>query len=243
MKPVFKSFALLSILLAVVFGACQKRDQILPDRQRTIDSEQAVLLVQSAMENSSGGAANAMAEAAKIASDLEEGQYAQYCNQTFDTTLTFTYQQGLASAQLSTEFAWTINCNNLNIPTSIEFTGSTDGNYDAPKISGEAASQMAFEITDLVQGPDFTLNGTYDREGTQSLKGVNPLSVSIQLSFELIDVKISKLDQTLQSGTATFTLSGETSEGYQFSFEGEIVYHGDGSATVTINGQSYDIQL
>ncbi|RMF22037.1 MAG: hypothetical protein D6765_14835, partial [Bacteroidetes bacterium] len=145
MKPVFKSFALFALLFTVVLTACQKRDSVLPDPQRTLEPEQAVLLVQSAMENSSGGAANAMAEASKIAADLEEGDYAQYCNQTFDTTLTYTYQQGLVSANLSTEFAWTIHCNNLNIPTSIEFTGSSDGSYDAPKISGAATSQMGFE--------------------------------------------------------------------------------------------------
>ncbi len=244
MKKLFQFAISLPVVLMFFFSSCQRRDLNLADlAARTPDAQQAALIVQSAMDGSSAGAAQAMEQAAIIVVDLQAGEYDQYCGQQFDTTLTLTVNQPLVNASATTQFGYTINCNNLNIPTSFDFNGTTDSNYEAPKLQGQGNSGMSFVITDIVQSLNLTLNGSFQRDGNQLLKGADPLSMTSQVSFHLVDLKINKVNQTVESGTATFSLSGETSEGIQFNFEGDIVFLGDGQATVTINGESFDIRL
>jgi len=54
---------------------------------------------------------------------------------------------------------------------------------------------------------------------------------------------LHKPDRTIESGTATFTLTGATPKKGNFSFAGSLVFNGNGTATLTINGTAYSIDL
>jgi hypothetical protein len=56
-------------------------------------------------------------------------------------------------------------------------------------------------------------------------------------------VEISKSTYEIIAGEGTVTVTGENSGGNSFSFTGSIVFNGDGTATLTLNGTEYTINL
>jgi hypothetical protein len=87
------------------------------------------------------------------------------------------------------------------------------------------------------------INGSYTREGTQESKIGNMRSFESLTNLALNELAISKTTQTVVSGNGTFLMTGTGSEGGTFSVEGSIVFNGDGTATVTVNGNTYTITL
>ncbi|MEM7102759.1 MAG: hypothetical protein AAF502_06445 [Bacteroidota bacterium] len=230
------STVLALLMFVSVFASCTKEDI------KAFTDEEAVVLIESSMQKSTGGMEETTA---KYSENLvNEIAVNEACDEDHASSYPFSYSNALITADYVFDWAYMLSCNNLNIPTSADFTASSDGNYTTKRLTSNDNSSTAFIVTGLQPSvSSLTMNGVYTRNGTQVLTtNFNTRNISSALMIDLTDLEVAKSDFEIESGTGTILLT-VTAEGNVFTFEGEIVFLGDSNAALTLNGVTYDINL
>lgn len=235
-------FLLLSVLIisTVSFTACNSED----DATSNITTDEAAAIMEIALAKNSEGLAKAASDAAMIALDYTQKTTTDArCGETNDSTFTKSINNAQITATYTTSLMWKLNCTNLRIPTFLDYDRSTTGEYETNRISSDDNAVSDWTIGNLVSGAAWTINGTYKRTGSQTLSVREQHSLTSELTMNVNSINVNKSTMRIDSGNATFKLTGNTSEGNSFTFEGNIIFNGNGTATVTINGQTFEIPL
>jgi hypothetical protein len=111
-------------------------------------------------------------------------------------------------------------------------------------MSSDDSSSGGFVLTGLAPAaPAYVLNTTYTRDGSQVSKIARNYSFTSKLIIKSTNINVDKTSFKILSGTATVTVSGASSSGKSFNFNGTITFNGDNKATLVLNsGASYNIQ-
>jgi hypothetical protein len=163
------------------------------------------------------------------------------CGVQKDTTLTRTSLAGaLITYSYTANLTYTMACTGF-VPSSLDLTLSTSGSRTGIKVSSTGSSTGSYALTGFSQS-NYTLNGTFTRTetiteiaGQKSFTGTSELTIT--------NVTIDKSTKVIQGGTATYTMSGAITGGSSYSHTGTITFNGGGSATLTVSGTSYTVNL
>jgi len=165
------------------------------------------------------------------------------CGTLYDDTFVTSYDGVNVQSSYTVDWSYEMSCNNLNIPQSVVFAFATDGNYSSTRIISTDSSNGNLEISGLQPtATEMILNGNFYRDGMQILTVINERAVNSNLEIELANIVIDKETNSIVSGTGTVLLSG-TTQNRNFTFQGSIVFNGNGSATIMLNGNTYEINL
>lgn len=234
-------FALALIAVTMSFTACNKDEN---DTTSIISEEEAVAVLEGALMNSTFGIGSEVADAAYIALQYSEKDgLGGPCGAAFDSTVTRSINETRVIAAYTTTWHWKVNCNNAMVPTSLDFDRTSSGEYETSRMASEDSAISDWTISNLVLGSAWTLNGTYTRNGSQTSLIRNQNSFTSELTMNISSLTVNKSTLRVDSGSATFLLTGNSTGGNSFRFEGTIVFSDNGTATVTINGQTYEIDL
>lgn len=156
------------------------------------------------------------------------------CNWTTETT----YKKNNAIFNLNQQVTWKVICVE-QVPDKIVY--SQTGSWQLNRLFLQAASntQSTLYITQLTNTENYLVNGDVLREGQNILTRPTfsrEFAHSFSLTFQ--HVAIRKSNQTIASGKAVFQIAGEVKDGKPFSEEGDIVFHGDQTATIHFKGKS-----
>ncbi len=238
--PFFSCLVLISTSLSTF--SCDRTED-----EPTIDvtADEAADLVGAALMAGSEGVAAEAADIAYIADkSVEKGVFPLECGETADSLFTRSYTGSQVTATYENHLTWGLNCKNFNIPQSISYSRNMQGRYETARVRSEDSAATDWLVENLLTGEHFILNGNYARTGTQSSKVRNMRTLTSSILVDIDNLHIDKGTQRISTGTGTFTLTG-TVDGTSntFSFAGNIAFNGNGTATLTINGQSYVIDL
>lgn len=239
-SPLF-GFALL-LCCSILFFACEK-DDTTTGEEETITNEEAVDLVEGALMSQSQGLAKTAEDAANITDEYLEGDNASFCGLAFDTTLNWGINTNRITGSYEVAWGYTLNCDNFNLPKSIDFVSSVAGNYETQRLLSDDSASSNLLLDDIFFGSAYTLSGSYTRNGTQTSKVRNENTFNSNTQIDITDIKVDKTTKRITSGAGTFLLTGSITGGSDFTIEGTIVFLGDGAATVTINGETFEIDL
>lgn len=231
---------LLAVLLGLFIVSCSDDDD--NTTTQAITEEEAVVIVEASLAEESAGLEETTYEYAKTYQ--EETSLNLQCNQQVSDSYNFTHNGSVVQAEYNYSWVYTITCNALNVPQTATFNATGNGTYTTPRIASDDSSTFTATVTGLQPlSSTFTFNATYQREGTQQLT-TNQTTRNLTTDFNatLVDLIVGKSDYEVDSGTGSFTLSGSTNQG-NFNYTGNIVFNGDNTATVTINGNQYTIDL
>ena len=159
------------------------------------------------------------------------------CGVTFDTSLV---KKSLAFT-LEQQVSWTLICNEkMPIKMEILQTGSWQLNRKFLQAGSNAQSNLV--MSQRVTQDHYVINGVSFREG-QNLLTRPAFSREYTHSFKIQfqDIHIRKVDKTIASGQATFNISGQVKDGKAFNQSGSLVFHGDNTATISTEGNTYTI--
>lgn len=168
------------------------------------------------------------------------------CGAKKDTTVSSQSPVGLIPA-----FAYTLSWNYQldcvsGIPTQFVFAFK-GSNYYADALISSSIDTLNGSLTVSSAGPtatNFSLNGTYELTGKQTLRLGNQKSFSSDVKFTATDVLIDKHTHIIASGKANVTVGVVANSGKKFNFSGVITFTGDNKATLVLNsGTKYDINL
>lgn len=229
-----KNVGLLSIVLCLVFvsafSSCKKEE--------TISEEEASEIAEQSVSTKSGGISLQIEDAAELMAPV-----ISLCGESFDTVITHTNLPGAAiSYSINHTWSYDLVCSGIQ-PSLFNFTVDGSMSYDAPRMSSDDNMNLDFVVTGLQNASSsYLFNGTYTRNGSQQSKIRNKNAFSTTLVFTLNNVAVDKSTLKITGGSASVSIDAAVTGGAQTSFDGNLTFLGNSTATLTLNGNVYSIQ-
>ena len=162
---------------------------------------------------------------------------------TVDTTFSVSSKPGAIIA-----YSFTANYGyELTINTQLQLTNATEnytytGSYDAPLLSSTHTGSGVLSFTNMTASI-WTVNGTFKRTSDDVFKGIQAKTAHSETNLNLTNILVNKSTSTIQSGTATLTISGTLPNKGDFSYTGNITFNGANTATLVIKDKTYTVNL
>lgn len=225
---------------ALAFTSCDNASDT--ETLNLITEDNAIEVIESVFLDGTEGVTNEIEDAASIARtvSLTDKTYIS-CNESFDSSLVKDVDLSRLTAAYSTAWNWSFTCNNYNVPEVLLFGREAIGNYETLRFNGNTQSTSNWTVSDLILGPVWVYNGTFDRTGSHlsSINNENNLRFMLKTTFS--DLEVDKHDLKIIQGQGTLNLTLTDDLGNSLNAEGSIVFNGDETATVNINGNTYEI--
>lgn len=244
MKPLQQNLSRFLLLLITVslFSSCRKNDST-----NDITTDDAADAISYALESSSGGTADELADVSEYALNQgygkTEGLNTLSCEVPFDSTISLSYNSANVTASYTHNWHMLLSCNGP-VPASLAFEGTYQGNFNGLRMQSSNSGTRALTITGVEPSAQvYTFNGSTSRVGSHTAKVRNQNTFNVTIQTELSNVTVSKSTYRIIGGSGTATAVCSDSNGNSKTFNGTIVFNGNSTATLTINGIDYLIQL
>lgn len=234
-------FQLLMICaISASFFACEGNNTVTPTQDNDLTDEQVASLVTNSLQEPTQGASASVQKTSEAASMAVP----EDCGTSTDTSFVRTYQENNLNAQYDINFSWMPVCNENGIPQSLNATYQSSGIYTTNRMNSDDQSNSEFTVDNLLFGTSYLINGTIVRSGSQELTtNLNNRSVESTTTVVLTNLSVHKVNHTIESGEATVSITGTLGNGNAFSRSGSIVFLGNGTAILTLNGNEFTITL
>ncbi len=165
------------------------------------------------------------------------------CGTTRTDSVTRAITKDSVSISYFMKYSHTVFCNPNNQRDSVMNTLTYHGNFDGPRVTSSNTGSAVFTVAGL--SPDaanFTLHGEYKRSGQFQSKIGNKGTGNHSIDLVVKNLVLSKPGRKILSGTGTLTLVVNTPK-KSINYTGSITFNGDDTASVTINGATYTINI
>ncbi|MCA0366235.1 MAG: hypothetical protein LCH67_19515 [Bacteroidetes bacterium] len=241
-KASFFTFAFVALI------SCRKaelEDNSLAALNTAVSAEEASTMIQYAISSETAGLSTLVTD---LSSLTKIKNTPSYCGKSKDSTVTKSKSSAssLHSYSYSMNWSWILNCSTTKVPSSFTNKSSFSGQYKTPKVISSDNGESNMTIAGLdAQSTNYKYTGSYVKNGTQSLSIVQAKDVTSTITLNITDIQVSKSTLKIQSGgKASVVIEGKSSTGKTFSYTGTIVFNGNGSATININGsKEYNVQI
>jgi len=235
-----------SILIMLLLGAaaCKKSVNTMPNPaiNGNVTTDDAADMVAGSLSMNSNGIANVASDATLNATVMFDAH--PKCGTVRSDTISRQSNSGLPftfSYRLTYNFM--VDCNSSSVPDSLSSNLSYSGSYSGPNMSSTNSGSSIFGVGGLLPTDTaFVINGEYKRAGSFSSKIDTAHNGSSNIDIVVTGLLVKKHTHMIEGGSATFTITGTGRKG-SFSFTGTIVFNNDGTATLTVNGTVYTINL
>jgi hypothetical protein len=236
MTPLKKIFPILLFsLTAVCFNSCEKAEEFI----EVVSETEAVEIIETTLQTDVGGLTTNLEGMAEQLIDATTS--GELCDTPYDNTVGETIDRPQIQASYSIDYAYQLTCNALSIPQSATWDILTSSSYSTQRIGSTDEGVFTGSATGLQpSSSSLILAGNYVREGTQDLSFRTPQNVSSTLSVVIADIEINKQSLDIVSGEGTLSFTDNSPEN-AFNFEGRIVFTGNNTATLTLNGNTYQL--
>lgn len=250
-KLTMKLVAIL-LLLSVLSSCSEDGVEEMAVPEEVVESDEIAEIVAGAVATDTQGMTAQLEASAKEAEDVdaEEGdggrtEQESACGQEFTDQFNLQSPDNLAiSYDYSFEYIYAFGCNQFMVPNLMQFSMTQSGEMDAPRFSSVNSSSGGWMLNGLEpSSTEYSIDGNYDREGVHSSKIGDQGSVDFDLSIALSEVKMNKGNYVISEGTGSFSIEGSTISGESFAASGSLDYLGNQEVLLTINGDSYIVNL
>ncbi len=232
----WKSVSLCAIVFSILSTSCKKSSDT---SSTTVTEDDAVEIVARSVDPSTGGLADQVNNNIAIIQN-----YSGYCGLQKDSTISHSASSTLVSYSYALHWGWMLTCSSLSVPQRFDFAFTGKSSYDAVRMSSNDSSIATATVTGLEPtSSQYTFNQSYTRKGSQVSKIRNQNSFTSTATLTSTDIKVDKGTKKIASGTASINITGASTSGNSFSYNGSITFLGNNTATVLLNsGTSYTIQ-
>lgn len=166
------------------------------------------------------------------------------CNVPYSATFTDAFAGTNVSYTYTIEYDYTLSCTNAGIPTTLSYGFSSNTTYSGPRLSSEGDSEGSLIVTGFeLSATQYSMNGSFERAGSITQKARQLKTFVSTSDFTLTNLTVDKTTTMIKGGTGTVALNGTSSTGETYAVDASIVFNGDGTATVTIQGSVYEVSL
>ena len=240
---------LATLAITLVFTSCTSEELATPKPEFSNDEIMAML--QSDLTNSSNGMVfdiqQFVEELVKIIGDEA------YCNTPYEFIIEDDYEGRLFDGAYNGQVNGEVTClANLPVAATVFATSSSRFNPTTSEeviLTGESAFEgnvaaffdpISFFPPVLETG--VKISGNYDRVGTaiNNMAESGPQEIITNLNINLTEFKATVLPEAnIDAGIGTLTFIGTVDGEQVYALNGSLVFHGDKSLTLTINGEEF----
>lgn len=218
--PKTSTYLICLFAVALLFSACLQKivwhDQM--------NREEYFVCVERTLASKAGGLAINIGQGVRISA-----QYAQpiYCGTSHDSTISLSDSK--RKFYVDSQWEWQVNCAG-NTPENVYLIHTGTANYESERLSlTSTACDGAITVSGLNSGNDYILDGHLAREGTGRIttKSVTKtFNILIRIHFD--QVRLSKTNYKILSGSSWFSMKGTIDEGKEFTNAGDIEFFEEG---------------
>jgi hypothetical protein len=238
----------ITCLLLGALMSCNKGSGTKPSTTTSTTDDAADLVTASLATNTTSGSTTNTNDI--TASVVSKVSIDSLCGTTWtdsvNRSILFTTAGGPAFTYKATH-TYTLDCGkgtNGLVNDSVTVKSAFSGNYSYPVLTGSYTGTAVWYIAGLGHGsPTLTINGEYKRSGTFTSKLDTTFAGTHSIDLVFSNVVLQKPLRTITSGTATFTITGNTIKRGSFTYNGTIVFNGQYAATLHLNGITYLLDL
>jgi len=223
------------IFFASLMTSCDKADEII----EAISESDAIEIIEANFQVNAGGLVTNIEDVAEqLVLAVTTGQL---CDTLYSETIEDEFQGVQIQASYTSELSYEMACNTSDIPQTATFSILTSTIYNSSRIVSDDDGDFSGNVSGL-QPASLTMNiaGDYSRTGIQELNFIQQKDITSTLTVNLSALQISKQGYEIESGNGTISLTGSTTD-EPFSYVGDIVFNGGNTATININGTTYQI--
>lgn len=225
---------LVLIITLLSLSSCGKKDEIIA----ALSQSDAAEIIESNFQSNVGGLTTTIEDIAEqLILAVEE---ADLCDQPYIKTVEQAHQGAQFEGSYNSDITYTMTCSGImQNPQTAAVTVQSAASYVTPKISSDDNSGFSGVVSGL-QGLQLMLEGTFESTGVQEVSISDPMMISSQIEINLSSLVIEKLSLSIIEGDGSFSFTGSTQDEV-FEYEGTIIFNGDNSATLIINGEVHII--
>lgn len=226
-------------LMILAFSACTEENE---EPAYTPTEQDAAKVVEESLANSSGGMTEEISKLNESLYAKDIGELNLECGVPFDTTFNY-FLSGDATGAWTRQWNLLLNCptdENPFLEVNTNYEGGFSGNY----LSQNRSGNRMWTWSNLgLEGDFIFMNGSGSHSGERVLNGPAQNGFNWTFDGEWNEVAISKDTHLIDSGNGLFTLVFTGPQGNTFTFTGTVVFNGDQTATVTVNGEVFEVEL
>ena len=235
MKTIKRS---LFIMLGLFAVACNDDESKTTNK---LSSEEQAEMVASAI-GKSGFAASAD-QSADYTDDAVGARIAQ-CGYAAENTVSLSGTIGEIIFSFAYDYDVALVCNSSEEPTKFTSDFTYEGSFDGPKFASDYSGSGSLILTSLeAASANYTVNGSYERAGSFQSKIDEQTSGSSNISLDIDEVLINKSTKVIVGGSADASVSGAIPGKGNYAFDAHIVFNGDGTANIKVNGKVFVANL
>jgi hypothetical protein len=228
------------VLLGLVVVACN--DDEMKSTKKLSSEEQAEMVAASIGKSGFAASADQSADYADDAVDAT-GKIAD-CGYSADNAVSLSGSFGEVVFSFAYDYDVALVCTSNEEPKTLTSSFTYEGSFDGPKFAMEYSGNGALAVTSLeAASANYHINGSYERAGSFESKIEERPSGSSNIKIDIDDVIISKATKAIVSGSANASINGVVSGKGSYAFDSHIVFNGNGTATITVSGDKYLMNL
>jgi hypothetical protein len=234
MKKIKLSIMAMLLLSAV---ACKKSD----NTANNVSNDDVATMVAGSISFNANGT-NISDDPTFAAANMTNAQ--QACGTTKVDSILLQSTTGAYSYNYKLKYNYTLNCNANNQYDNVTGNLVYSGSFSGPNLSSTNSGTFVFTVAGFTQAaPNFVIDGEYKRSGSfkSKIDTTNTGTSNIDIVIKALSVR--KPARTIAGGTATISVTGNVPKKGNFSFSGTMFFNGDGTATLTIGGTAYIINI
>ncbi|MEM7373744.1 MAG: hypothetical protein AAF587_34295 [Bacteroidota bacterium] len=229
------SLALIGLFVLLLVTSCSR-----PIDLARLSEDDVAELLEATLSQANGGLTENLES---LTEHIDNLTLEDLCDQEFRDSLDFARQGHAGEAAYSASWTLDLSCTQLNVPEMGSVSTSSQNSYETPRISSTGSSAFAGSVSGLQPlQANMIWEGSYQKSGTQVLQFEQENTISSTLDLTLVELSIGKLDTHIHGGTGSFSMHVSKDE-HTSTYAGTIVFHGDDTATIVLNGVSYPIHL
>jgi len=231
------------VLLLAAAVSCKKDDGSSSVKIKgNVSNDEAADMVAASMSSNFNGVAGVSGDVTVSAQAFVNVHLA--CGATKTDSVSRSYNGTQVSYNYKLKYSYTLNCNSNNVPDNLSSSLNYSGSYDGPRIASSNSGSSSFTVAGLAgTATNFSITGEYKRDGSFKSKVDTTNAGSSHIDINVKSLVLTKPNRKIASGSATFTITGNVPKKGDFSFTGSIVFNGDGTANLTVNGTVYIVNL
>jgi hypothetical protein len=236
-----------SIVAMLLLGAvaCKKTNSSLPAPAITananISTDEAADMAAGSLSRNSNGVASVSDDATSNAANFVRIHVA--CGTVKNDTISRESSGSTYSYSYHLTYNFMVNCNN-NVPDSLSSSLIYTGSFSGPNLSSTNSGSTIFSVDSLAPADTaYLINGEYKQAGSFQSKVDTSNHGNNNVDIVVKGLTVNKHNRTIDGGSATISITGDVPKKGSFSFTGTIVFNNNSTATLTINGKVYTINL
>lgn len=229
-------------MLGMIVAACNDDDEV-KSTNKLSSEEQAEIVAASIGKSGFTGSSNQSADYADDAVGTS-GSRVAVCGYEAENSGSLSGTFGSIVFSYSYDYDLGLTCNSNEEPEKFTSDFTYDGSFDGPRFASDFSGAGALTITQLEEGnATYKIDGSYDRAGSFETKVEEQSSGSINIDININDVEINKSTKVITGGSANASVQGVVSGKGNYSFDSHIVFNGNGTANITVSGDTYVMTL